>query len=101
MTQANYSTIQSTHPSVGTAELQPAWQYEHLDVNNDTKKVRGNGLWMPDVRKAIAMSVNKPDLIAAVFPGANVRVTSGAAAGQKELSAAQSLLSSGKGDPRP
>ena len=27
---------------------------------------------MPDVRKAIAMSVNKPDLIAAVFPGANV-----------------------------
>jgi len=72
LTQADYSTIQSTDPSVGTAELQPAWQYEHLDVNNDPNKVRGNGLWMPDVRKAIAMSVNKPDLIAAVFPGANV-----------------------------
>jgi peptide/nickel transport system substrate-binding protein len=72
LTQADYSTIQSTDPSVGTAELQPAWQYEHLDINNDPNKVRGNGLWMPDVRKAIAMSVNKPDLIAAVFPGANV-----------------------------
>ena len=72
LTQADYSTIQSTDPSVGTAELQPAWQYEHLDINNDPNKARGNGLWMPDVRKAIAMSVNKPDLIAAVFPGANV-----------------------------
>jgi peptide/nickel transport system substrate-binding protein len=72
MTQADYSTIQSTDPTVGAAELQPAWQYEHLDVNNDPNKVRGNGLWMPDVRKAIAMSINKPDLIAAVFPGANV-----------------------------
>ena len=72
MTQANYSTIQSTDPTVGTAELQPAWQYEHLDLNNDPNKARGNGLWMPDVRKAIAMAINKPDLIAAIFPGANV-----------------------------
>jgi peptide/nickel transport system substrate-binding protein len=72
MTQANYSTIQSTDPTVGTAELQPAWQYEHLDLYNDPNKTRGNGLWMPAVRKAIAMAINKPDLIAAVFPGANV-----------------------------
>jgi ABC-type transport system substrate-binding protein len=28
---------------------------------------------MSDVRKAIAMSINKPDLIAAIFPGANVQ----------------------------
>ncbi len=73
MTQADYSTIQSTDPTVGAAELQPAWQYEHLDLNNDPNKARGNGLWMPDVRKAIAMSINKPDLIAAIFPGANVQ----------------------------
>jgi peptide/nickel transport system substrate-binding protein len=72
MTQADFSTIQSTDASVGVAELQPAWQYEHLDLNNDPNKARGNGLWMPAVRKAIAMSINKPDLIAAVFPGANV-----------------------------
>ena len=72
MTQADYATIQGTDPTVGVAELQPAWQYEHLDLNNDPNKTRGNGLWMPDVRKAIAMSVNKTDLIAAVFPGANV-----------------------------
>ena len=72
LTQADYSAIQSTDPSVGTAELQPAWQYEHLDLNNDPNKTRGNGLWMPEVRKAIAMAINKNDLIAAVFPGANV-----------------------------
>ena len=59
MTQADYATIQGTDPTVGTAELQPAWQYEHLDLNNDPNKARGNGLWMPDVRKAIAMAVNK------------------------------------------
>lgn len=72
LTQADYATLQSTDASVGAAELQPAWQYEHLDLNNDPNKTRGNGLWMPDVRKAIAMSINKPDLIAAIFPGANV-----------------------------
>ncbi|MHB8397465.1 MAG: ABC transporter substrate-binding protein [Candidatus Limnocylindrales bacterium] len=72
LTQADYSTIQGTDPTVGTAELQPAWQYEHLDVFQDPSHTRGNGLWMPNVRKAIAMAINKPDLIAAIFPGANV-----------------------------
>ena len=72
MTQADYATIQGTDPTVGKAELQAAWQYEHFDLNNDPNKARGNGLWMPDVRKALAMAVNKTDLIAAVFPGANV-----------------------------
>lgn len=72
LTQADYATIQGTASTVGTAELQPAWQYEHFDINNDPNKVRGNGLWMPNVRKALAMAVNKADLIAAVFPGANV-----------------------------
>jgi peptide/nickel transport system substrate-binding protein len=72
LTQADYATLQGTDPTVGAAELQPAWQYEHLDLYNDPNKTRGNGLWMPDVRKAIAMSVNKPDIIAAIFPGANV-----------------------------
>ena len=73
MTQADYATLQGTDPSVGAAELQPAWQYEHFDMYNDPNKTRGNGLWMPDVRKAISMAVNKPDIIAAVFPGANVQ----------------------------
>jgi peptide/nickel transport system substrate-binding protein len=69
MTQADYSTVKDVDPSVGTAELQPAWQYEHFDFNNDPDKKRGNGLWDPAIRKAIAMAVNKDDLIAAVFPG--------------------------------
>jgi peptide/nickel transport system substrate-binding protein len=69
MTQADYSTIQSVDPSVGTAELTPSWQYEHLDINNDPTHARGNGLWDPAIRKAIAMAVNKDDMIAAIFPG--------------------------------
>jgi peptide/nickel transport system substrate-binding protein len=69
MTQADYSTIKDVDPSVGTAELTPSWQYEHLDINNDPDHKRGNGLWDPAIRKAIAMAVNKDDMIAAIFPG--------------------------------
>jgi peptide/nickel transport system substrate-binding protein len=69
MTQADYSTIKDVDPSVGTAELTPSWQYEHLDLNNDPDKKRGNGLWDPAIRKAIAMAINKDDMIAAIFPG--------------------------------
>jgi len=70
LTQADYPTIQQTDPTVGTAELDAAWQYEHLDIFQDPSHTRGNGLWMPNVRKAIQMAINKPDLIAAIFPGA-------------------------------
>jgi peptide/nickel transport system substrate-binding protein len=69
MTQADYSTIKDVDPSVGTAELTPAWQYEHLDIYQDPDHKRGNGLWDPAIRKAIAMAVNKDDMIAAIFPG--------------------------------
>ena len=72
MTTADYATVSTTDPTVGTAEIVPAWQYEHLDLNNDPTHARGNGLWLADVRKAISMSINKPDMIAAIFPGANV-----------------------------
>jgi peptide/nickel transport system substrate-binding protein len=72
LTQADYPTIQGVDPSVGTAELQPSWQYEHLDINNDPNHTRGNGLWDPAIRKAIAEAINKPDLIAAAFPGQNL-----------------------------
>jgi peptide/nickel transport system substrate-binding protein len=72
LTQADYATIQGVDPSVGTAELQPAWQYEHFDLNNDPNNTRGWDMNNLDVRTAIAMAVNKPDLISAVFPGANL-----------------------------
>ena len=69
MTQADYATVQATDPSIGTAELQPAWQYEHFDLNNDPNNTRGWDMNNVDVRKAIAMAVNKPDMLSAVFPG--------------------------------
>jgi ABC-type transport system substrate-binding protein len=69
MTQADYATIKDVDPSVGTAELTPSWQYEHLDLNNDPDHKRGNGMWDPAIRKALAMAVNKDDMIAAIFPG--------------------------------
>lgn len=72
MTQADYPALSKVAPSVGTAELTPAWQYEHLDVYNDPLHTRGNGLWDPNVRKAIAMSINKDDLTAKVFPGQTI-----------------------------
>jgi peptide/nickel transport system substrate-binding protein len=72
MTQADYPAVQGVDPTVGTAELQPSWQYEHLDINNDPTHARGNGLWDPAIRKGIAEAINKPDLIAAVFPGQNL-----------------------------
>ncbi|MGH2466531.1 MAG: peptide ABC transporter substrate-binding protein [Candidatus Limnocylindrales bacterium] len=72
MTQADYPAIQKVAPTVGKAELTPAWQYEHLDLNNDPNHTRGNGLWDPNVRKAIAMAINKDDLTAKVFPGQTI-----------------------------
>ena len=71
LTLADYATIQTTDPKVGSAELTPAWQYEHLDLNNDPTGARGNGLNDVKVRTAIAMAINKPDMIAAIFPGSN------------------------------
>ena len=56
-------------PSIGKAESAPAWQYEHLDINNDPNHTRGNDLWDPAVRKALAMAVDKTDMISVLFPG--------------------------------
>ncbi len=72
-TQASYPALAKVDPSIGKATLDPAWQYEHYDINNDPNKTRGNGLWDPNVRKAIAMSVNKADLINVLFPGQTVQ----------------------------
>jgi peptide/nickel transport system substrate-binding protein len=72
MTAADYPTIQGTDASIGVAELQPSWQYEHLDLNNDPDHKRGNGLWDVNIRKGIAEAVNKEDMIAAAFPGQNL-----------------------------
>ncbi len=66
LSQADYPAIKGVDPKIGTAELTPAWQYEHFDLNNaDTK----NGLDNLAVRAAIAAAVDKQGLIDVLFPG--------------------------------
>jgi len=73
MTQADYPAVAKADPSVGKAESTPAWQYEHLDINNDPNHTRGNDLWDPAVRKALAMAINKQDMINVLFPGQTIQ----------------------------
>ncbi len=70
MTQADYPSIQGVDPSIGKAELDPAWQYEHFDLQTAHASV---GLDDVKVRTAIAMAVNKPDMLSVLFPGQNVQ----------------------------
>ena len=66
MTQADYPAIQGVDPSIGKAELDSVWQYEHLDFNlARTEK----GLDDLAVRTALAMAIDKQDLINVLFPG--------------------------------
>ena len=67
--QDSYPAIKTVDPSVGSAALTPVWEYEHFDLNNDPTHVRQNGLWDINVRKAIAMAVDKQSIINADFPG--------------------------------
>ena len=69
MTLADFPDVSTTDPAVGAAELTPAWQYEHLDIQG---KHTDKGLDKPDVRKAIEESINRPELLGVLFPGANV-----------------------------
>jgi peptide/nickel transport system substrate-binding protein len=69
LTAADYPAIAAVDPTIGEATSDPAWQYEHLDINNDPTHSRGNDLWDPAVRRALAMAINKPDLISTLFPG--------------------------------
>ena len=73
LNQADAPALATTDPSIGNTTLEPVWQYEHLDLNNDPSHARGNGLWLPGVRKAIAMAINKVDLLGALFPGQTVQ----------------------------
>ena len=64
LSQADYAAIQGVDPSIGRATSDPAWQYEHLDLNTSHP-----GLNDPIVRQAIAMAIDKQDLISVLFPG--------------------------------
>jgi peptide/nickel transport system substrate-binding protein len=67
--QDSFPALQTVGASVGQATITPVWEYEHFDLNTDPTHARGNGLWDPDVRQAIAMAIDKSAIISADFPG--------------------------------
>ncbi|HZB79289.1 MAG TPA: ABC transporter substrate-binding protein, partial [Actinomycetota bacterium] len=69
--QGDYAAIQGVAPDVGIATIDDAWEYEHFDMNQ-----LGNGpgqghpaLTNPDIRRAIALNINKQELYETVYPG--------------------------------
>jgi peptide/nickel transport system substrate-binding protein len=77
MTQADFDAVNAVDPGTGKAELDSAWQYEHFDLMTagGTRlggTVAKKGLDDVEVRTAIAMAVNKQDLVDVLFPGAGV-----------------------------
>ena len=67
MLAADYDSIKGVDPAIGRALLEPAWQYEHLDMNQGP-----NGHPMlkdVKVRQALTQAIDKADLFAALFPG--------------------------------
>jgi peptide/nickel transport system substrate-binding protein len=67
MLAGDYDGIKNVDPSIGRALLEPAWQYEHLDMNQGP-----NGHPMlrdVEVRRALTQAIDKSDLFAALFPG--------------------------------
>lgn len=66
MTQADYDAIAAVDPSIGTAEVHPAWQYEHLDFNTSRTEI---GLDNVDVRRGIYQAIDREDLWNTLFPG--------------------------------
>ena len=81
MTQIDYDAIKDVSPDIGRAELIPAWQYEHLDINSGNGYEEGRDfpagfvnpqdldLDNPQVRQAIHSAINKEDLWNTLFPG--------------------------------
>ncbi len=69
--QGDYAAIQGVDPAIGTAEIKPAWEYEHLDFN---QAGGGPGKGHPalmelEVRQAINHAINKDLLYETVYPG--------------------------------
>jgi len=67
---ADYDAIKGVDPAIGKALLEPAWQYEHLDMNQGDK---GHPMLKDvKVRQALTQAIDKNDLFSALFPGAPV-----------------------------
>jgi peptide/nickel transport system substrate-binding protein len=71
LVQSDYDAIKVVDPAVGRAILEPAWLYEHLDMN---QAGLGRGVGHPalqdvEVRLAIAQAIDKDAMFQTVFPG--------------------------------
>jgi peptide/nickel transport system substrate-binding protein len=71
LVQADYDAIKGVDPAVGKAILEPAWLYEHFDMNQSGE---GAGKGHPAlqelaVRQAIAQAIDKEAMWNVVFPG--------------------------------
>jgi peptide/nickel transport system substrate-binding protein len=69
--QGDYDAIKDVDPSIGQALVEPAWEYEHLDLNQSGE---GDGRGHPalqelEVRQAISQAIDKRALYETVFPG--------------------------------
>jgi peptide/nickel transport system substrate-binding protein len=69
--QGDYDAIKDVDPSIGQALVEPAWEYEHFDMNVSGE---GDGRGHPAlqdlaVRQAIAQAIDKRALYETVFPG--------------------------------
>jgi peptide/nickel transport system substrate-binding protein len=67
MTAADYAAVQNVDPSIGEPIIEPAWEYEHLDMNQGP-----NGHPMladVNVRTAIFQAIDQADLYQTLFPG--------------------------------
>jgi peptide/nickel transport system substrate-binding protein len=69
----DYAAVAAVDPTIGKAKSDPIWGYELLDINNDPHHVRGQDLWDPRVRRALAMAINKQDLISVLYPGQPIK----------------------------
>jgi peptide/nickel transport system substrate-binding protein len=72
LVQDDYDSIKDVDPTTGKAILEPAWLYEHLDMN---EAGLGTGKGDPSlqdlqVRKAIEMAIDRTKMWNTVFPGA-------------------------------
>jgi peptide/nickel transport system substrate-binding protein len=63
--QGDYAAIAGVDPSIGTALIKPAWEYEHFDFNQQGHPALAD----PNVRMALAHAIDKTELYETVYPG--------------------------------
>jgi len=72
LVQADYDAIKVVDPAVGKAILEPAWLYEHFDMNMAGAGAGKGHPALKDLvlRKAMYQAIDKTEMYKTVFPGA-------------------------------